>query len=69
MVPVTLLIIFLLLYLFTNENLRYYAVLKALGATNGVIAAMVVTQSVIACSTGYALGVGFSSSMGNFAIR
>lgn len=58
----------LLLYLFTNENLRYYAVLKALGATNGIIARMVVTQAIVACSTGYALGVGFSSAMGSFLV-
>lgn len=54
----------LLLYLFTNENLRYYAVLKALGATNAVISRMIIVQAIIACVTGYALGVGFSAALG-----
>lgn len=54
----------LLLYLFTNENLRYYAVLKALGASNLLLLAMIAVQATIACSTGYALGVGFSSMLG-----
>ena len=44
----------------------YGPVLKALGATNGIIARMVITQAVVACSTGYALGVGFSATMGTF---
>lgn len=54
----------LLLYLFTNENLRYYAVLKALGATDWVILRMIAVQALLACSTGYGLGVGVSAMVG-----
>lgn len=54
----------LLLYLFTNENLRYYAVLKALGAANRTILAMVLVQAAIACATGYGLGIGISAIIG-----
>lgn len=54
----------LLLYLFTNENLRYYAVLKTLGATDMVVLRMILVQALLACSTGYGLGIGFSASVG-----
>lgn len=57
----------LLLYLFTNENLRYYAVLKALGASNWLVLLMVTTQAALAGSTGYGLGIGLSTAIGTFA--
>ena len=45
-------------YAFTLENLRHFGVLKALGASNGVLARMVMVQALVAGATGYGLGVG-----------
>ncbi len=56
----------LLLYLFTIDNERYYATFKALGATNGRIAGMIVVQAMVCGTTGYGLGVGVSSVAGTF---
>lgn len=54
----------LLLYLFTAENARAYALLTAMGATRWVISLMVVIQSLVAGGVGYGLGVGASSLLG-----
>ena len=45
-------------YAFTIENLRHFGVLKAIGASNGTLLKMVMTQALIAGGTGYGLGVG-----------
>ncbi len=45
-------------YSFTLENLRHFGVLKAIGASNWTLMWMVMTQALIAGSTGYGLGVG-----------
>ena len=45
-------------YSFTMENLRYFGVLKAVGASNWTLMRMVMTQALIAGATGYGLGVG-----------
>lgn len=54
----------LLLYLFTVENLRYYATLKALGAVNGKIVTMVAAQALACGVTGFSLGIGASAMLG-----
>ncbi len=54
----------LLLFMFTNENARYYAVFKALGADNRTVVAMVIAQAIVAGVAGYGLGVGASSTLG-----
>lgn len=54
----------LLLYLFTNENARYYATFKALGAANRTITLMVVSQAIVCGAVGFGLGVGASALMG-----
>lgn len=54
----------LLLYLFTNENARYYATFKALGTTNATIVRMVTAQAATAGIIGYAIGVGASTLVG-----
>lgn len=54
----------LLLYLFTLENSRYYATLKALGTSNSVIAMMVAVQAAACGACGYGVGVGVSAAMG-----
>lgn len=54
-------------YLFTVENLRYYATFKAIGATDGQVAAMVVRQAIVVGLLGLALGLGLASAFGIFA--
>ncbi len=54
----------LLLFLFTNENARYYATFKALGAESKTIVLMVVAQALLSGVVGYGLGVGASSLIG-----
>lgn len=45
-------------YLFAYENQRYFAALKAMGATDGVIVWMLCFQALIVSVLGYGLGVG-----------
>ncbi len=54
----------LLLFMFTAENLRYYGVLMALGATSGTLTAMVLAQAACAALIGYSLGIGASTALG-----
>jgi putative ABC transport system permease protein len=51
----------LLLYLFTSDNLRYYATLKALGATDMTIVGMVAVQAATCGALGYGMGLGLST--------
>lgn len=53
----------LLLYLFTADNLRYYATLKALGATDGSIVRMVSVQAAVCGVLGYGTGLGLSTTL------
>lgn len=50
----------LLLYLFTSDNLRYYATLKALGTTDRTVVKMVMAQAAVCGVVGYGMGVGIS---------
>lgn len=59
----------LLLYMFTAESAPYYATLKALGASNQRVVAMVLSQAMVCGATGYGLGVGFSCLLGKVLIR
>lgn len=45
---------------FTLENLRYFAVLKALGARTPTLVGMVITQALIVGVIGYSIGVGLA---------
>jgi putative ABC transport system permease protein len=45
-------------YNFTLENLRYFGVMKAMGATDGVLLRMIVTQAFAAGIVGYGIGTG-----------
>ncbi len=54
----------LLLYVFTNENARYYATFKALGAGTRTILGMVVAQAALSGAVGLGLGLGASALMG-----
>lgn len=59
----------LMLYMFTIENLRYYATLKALGAVNGVVVKMVIAQALVCGAVGFSLGIGASSLLGWAMVR
>jgi putative ABC transport system permease protein len=45
-------------YLFAYENQRYFAALKAMGATNPVILWMLALQALVVSALGYGLGLG-----------
>ena len=49
------------LYLFIVENLKQFGALKAIGATNGQIAGMVLLQSAVVGAIGFGLGIGISA--------
>lgn len=59
----------LLLYVFTSDNLRYYAVLKALGAADGTILKMIAVQAALSGAVGYGLGTGLSLLMSHLISR
>jgi putative ABC transport system permease protein len=48
-------------YLFAYENRRHFATLKAMGATNGMIARMLTCQGLLVGSIGYGLGAGLAT--------
>jgi putative ABC transport system permease protein len=56
-----------LLYMFTHDNLRQYAALKAMGLPDRTLVLMVVVQALTVGSIGYGLGIGGSSLVGYLA--
>jgi putative ABC transport system permease protein len=48
-------------YQFTNENLKYFAVLKALGARSRTLVSMVLLQAMVAAVIGYGIGIGVTA--------
>ncbi len=48
-------------YIFINENLRQFAVLKAVGVNNRQILLMVLLQALTVATIGYAIGIGLTS--------
>ncbi len=55
-----------LLYMFTNENLRQYAVLKAMGATPRLLLGMIYAQVGLCALVGTGLGLGVCAVAGQF---
>lgn len=59
-------------YNFTLDHLRYFGVLKAMGASNRLLLAMIALQALVAAAIGFGLGIGavslFGSSSGDSAI-
>jgi putative ABC transport system permease protein len=55
-------------YNFTLENLRQFGVLKAMGASNGVLLRMILLQAMLVGSIGYGMGVGLTALFG-FSMR
>ncbi|ADN09434.1 ABC transporter permease [Sulfurimonas autotrophica] len=53
-----------MLYMFTYENLKQYAVLKAMGATNKQLSTMVFTQAFIGVLIGSGIGIGIAGLFG-----
>lgn len=51
-----------ILYQFTTDNIRHFAVFKALGATSRQLALMVVAQAIVVGVNGFAIGIGFASA-------
>jgi putative ABC transport system permease protein len=49
-------------YIFTIENLKQFATLKAIGVTNRRIVAMILLQAAVVGGTGYALGMGMAAA-------
>jgi putative ABC transport system permease protein len=56
-------------YLFVHENMRFLAALKAMGASFGVLAQMVILQAFTVGFIGYGLGVGLAAMFGNAVLR
>jgi putative ABC transport system permease protein len=57
-----------MLYMFTNESLKQYAVLKAMGANSRLLLAMIFVQSGLCAMLGTGLGLGLCAIIGKIAI-
>lgn len=56
-----------MLYMFTEENLKQYAVLKAMGATSRLLLTMIFVQSGLCALLGTGLGLGICAIVGQVA--
>lgn len=54
-------------YNFTLDHLRYFGVLKAMGASNTLLLAMIALQALTAASLGFGIGIGAASFFGSSA--
>lgn len=52
-------------YSFTLDNMRFLGTLKAMGATDGTLARMVLLQAITIAIIGFGLGAGVATSFGN----
>jgi putative ABC transport system permease protein len=59
----------IMLYMFTNENLKQYAVLKAMGATSKLLLAMIFVQAGLCALLGTGLGLGVCAIIGQIAME
>lgn len=57
-----------MLYMFTYENLKQYAVLKAMGATRRVLLTMIFVQAGICSLLGTCIGIGVCALVGELAV-
>ena len=53
-----------MLYMFTEENMKQYAVLKTMGATSRLLLAMILTQAGLCALIGTGLGLGLCAVIG-----
>jgi len=51
-------------YNFTNDNLRHFGVMKAMGAGSGMLVRMILVQALYLGLTGFGLGAGAGAAMG-----
>jgi putative ABC transport system permease protein len=58
-----------MLYMFTTEALRQYAVLKAMGATSRLLLAMIFVQAGVCALLGTGLGLGLCAIIGQVAME
>ena len=58
-----------ILFQFTNDNIRYFAVFKAMGATSRQLALMVMAQSLVVGLTGFGIGIGFAALFALLGVR
>jgi putative ABC transport system permease protein len=56
----------MMFYNFTLENLKYFAALKAMGATNLSLLKMVVVQALLVGSIGFGVGTGLAAAFGSY---
>ncbi len=56
-------------YLFVHENVRHLAALKAMGASNGLLARMVFLQAFTVGITGYGIGTGVTAILGRLFLK
>ena len=56
-----------MLYMFTEENLKQYAVLKAMGATHKLLLTMILAQAGLCAILGTGLGLGLCAIVGQIA--
>ena len=52
------------LYNFTVDNLPYFAIFKAMGADNKMLAMLILTQALFVSTIGWGIGVGFAAFFG-----
>jgi putative ABC transport system permease protein len=57
-----------MLYMFTREALKQYAVLKAMGANSRMLLSMIFTQTAFCALVGTGLGLGLCAIVGQIAI-
>lgn len=57
-----------MLFMFTNESLKQYAVLKAMGATSELLLAMILVQAGLCALLGTGLGLGLCGIIGQIAV-
>ena len=58
-----------MLYMFTKENLKQYAVLKAMGATSNLLLSMILVQAGLCGLLGTGLGLGLCAIIGQIAVQ
>jgi putative ABC transport system permease protein len=59
----------IMLYMFTQENLKQYAVVKAMGATSKLLLAMIFAQAGMCALLGTGFGLGLCAIVGQIAIE
>ena len=59
----------IMLYMFTRENLKQYAVLKAMGATSKLLLAMVFVQTGLCALLGTGIGLGLCATIGQLVAQ